>query len=230
MICTSMQRPGAQTVIKKRRHNVLQFVKGIVIGHGASGIVKKGWCRIAGYVGVVPALQVCGKQSIAQWICGKNFLRSSIMKKLLAWVALWVLVLGWAVSFYGCMQQTDPTTGQQQTVVDPNAVIIGEESARAAIGIMAALAPLVPWAAPVGTALAAALGTWLKLKPQVTSAKDEVALYNEVTKLIIKMVEDYKAADPDVWNNTIKPKYEKLIGPKVLAVIEAIRQGADKTI
>jgi hypothetical protein len=158
-------------------------------------------------------------------------LKGDVMnRKFVALIALWVLGLGWAISFIGCVTQTDPTTGLQQTVVDPNVVVIGEESARAAIGIMTALTPLVPWAAPVGTALAAALGTWLKLKPQVVGAKDEVALYNETTKLVIKMIEDYKTANPEVWESTIKPKYEKLIGPKVLAVIEALRQGADKTV
>ncbi len=122
----------------------------------------------------------------------------------------------------GCVQQMDPVTGEQATVIAPEAVVAIDTVAEAAPGVAALLALFFPALLPVSTLLVGAAGTWARMKPKVTAATNEAGIYHAATESLVSAIEQHKVDNPEMWA-ALKVKMGDNIGDNTEAVIRAIR-------
>jgi len=101
----------------------------------------------------------------------------------------------------GCMQRTDPVTGEVSTVIDPNKVAAVEGVVTVVGTTGVAFAPVFPIAGAVGTALLGMFGTWLKMKPGIVAAENRNELSYEAGKVMAEFVEHIKTTYPDKWDD-----------------------------
>lgn len=134
-----------------------------------------------------------------------------------------VLILCWLLLLIGgCVSGVDPVTGEQTVGVDPNIAAQVEIGAQAAIGILAILGTLWPVLIPAGTGLAAAIATWMKVKPKLIEAQSEATMYHSATESIVMAIEDFKEKYPEEWGK-LKAECSHTIGTNTENVIRALR-------
>lgn len=127
-----------------------------------------------------------------------------------------------AVSFQSCAVSTDPQTGEKRVAIDSNVAGQIETGAQTAVSILTILGVLWPVLIPVGTGIAAGLGTWAKVKPKLTKAQSETAMYHSATQSVVTGIEDFKAKYPNEWIK-LEEKLAKAIGPEAENIIRALR-------
>lgn len=78
---------------------------------------------------------------------------------------------------------------------------------------------------PPASAIAGIVGgllvMWRKLKPQVTTARDEAEFYGSLTKALVVSIEMWRKERPDEWEY-LGDKLSEVIGTKADAVIRAL--------
>jgi len=120
----------------------------------------------------------------------------------------------------GCIKTA--TDDGETYSLDEKAAAKIEAPAEAAVSIMAILSAFYPVLIPVTTAGGAAIATWLKIKPQLTTARTEAELYYDTTAAIVEAIEAWKENDPDDWA-ALEERLKKAIGPNALNVIRGLR-------
>jgi hypothetical protein len=99
----------------------------------------------------------------------------------------------------GCIQETNPLTGEKTTRLDPNNPVI--PAAEGAVGFASALLPLL---GPIGgagaTVLAAALAYWGKIKPQLTQSQAEAQQGYTAGTALVDALDEYKKMHPTEWS------------------------------
>ena len=122
----------------------------------------------------------------------------------------------------GCTEQLNPSTGEQETIVSPKAVVVLDTAAEAAPGLAGLMALLFPALLPVSTLLVGAAGMWKRMKPKIAAATKEADVYHAATESIVQVLEQWKATNSDAWE-TLRAKLGNSIGDNTEAVIRAIR-------
>jgi len=122
----------------------------------------------------------------------------------------------------GCVQELNPVTGEQETLVKPGVVAKIDAVAEAAPGLAAILAIFFPALLPAGTLVAGAAGAWAKMRPKIKTARKEAEIYHTATESLVEAVEQFKADNPDQWAK-LKAKLGDNVGANTEAVIRAIR-------
>ncbi len=112
------------------------------------------------------------------------------MKK---WLLLVMIVL--CLSVGGCVE--GDTDGQVR--LDPNVADQIEGVAEGAVGILTALSPIFPYLIPFAVGGAGVLGTYKRLKPQLTKAEDDKTNLAWGGELLATMLDDIKENHPTVW-------------------------------
>ena len=134
----------------------------------------------------------------------------------------WFVAIVLASITLGCVQGLNPDTGQIETVISPEAVVVIDAVAEAAPGLAALLALLVPAALPVSTLLVGAAGVWVKMKPKLTTARTEAEHFYSATESLVEAIEQFKADNPEEWVK-LRSKLGENVGENTEAVIRAIR-------
>ncbi len=145
-------------------------------------------------------------------------------KQMLTLVVCMILAVGVA----GCVTGTDPVTGQEQVLIDPNVASQAEAGAEVATAILELLTPFFSWAFPALTALAAGLGIWRKMKPQLVKAQSEAEMYHSVASSTVLGIEEFKKLYPDEWGKLVMKLdilKDEIISPEDRLKIENVIRG-----
>ncbi len=136
------------------------------------------------------------------------------MKKLMLTICC---VMAFALA--GC-ESTPEGTQLKPDVVETldKAAVVTESAIPALVGI----SPLWPPATAVVSVLSGLLIMWRKLKPQVTTAKNEAKFYAGITKALVVSIEEWKKERPGDWEY-LERKLLTAIGTKAEAVIRVLR-------
>jgi len=145
------------------------------------------------------------------------------MKKTMLWC---VVLLSLCMACVGCIESTDPETGETLYNVDPNTAAKVEVGTEAAVNIATILAAFWPVLLPVAGAGAGALGAWRNMKPKLTEAQTKEELYYKSTASLVSAIETLKVKNPASWE---KLKAALAIGPETENVIRALRGLPPKT-
>lgn len=137
------------------------------------------------------------------------------------WI-LFMIVSAVLLFVSGCLMRIDPITGERTYQIDPNAIPAYEETAEAAIGILAILSTIWPVLLPAVGIAAGVYGTWKKVKPQLATAQSEAAMYHTATKSVVTAIENFKINNPKEWL-ILEERLKKAIGPNAENVIRALR-------
>lgn len=134
----------------------------------------------------------------------------------------WSIAIVLASITLGCTQVTDPVTGVEATVIAPGAVEAIDTVAGAAPGLAALLALFFPALYPAVGLVAGAAGAWVRMKPKVTTARNEAAIYHAATESIVQVLEQWKTENPEAWV-TLRTKLGDNVGANTEAVVRALR-------
>ena len=134
------------------------------------------------------------------------------MKKVLLICALLVLV-----ALAGCVE----TNGG--VALDPNVVAKVETTTETALSIATILGAIWPAIIPFVTAAGGIYGTWLKVKPKLLEEQSRAMMYANITKWSVKTIEDFKAANPEKWEELEKKYWTDIIGKEAENVIRELR-------
>lgn len=137
-------------------------------------------------------------------------------------IAVLLLSVASIFSWVGCKTITtssiDPNgviVTTPKTVIDPNhpAVVTAEKGLEVGAGVATALSGIIPGGAAIAGILSGLLGAWIRLKPQVIQAQDKSQVATMAAKGLVMAIEELKTKDPNTWENTLKPRIAKIVGP-----------------
>ncbi len=143
------------------------------------------------------------------------------MKK---WFKVLLLAVVLSVGLTGCVESTDPVSGETQYALDTEKVAEVEKYVETGITILMALAVIWPGLIPAGliAILVGALAAFRKVKPQLADAKSEAEQYHSVTASVVAAIEAFKESNPDDWTK-LEEKLKKVLGPAAENIIRALR-------
>ncbi len=133
-----------------------------------------------------------------------------------------VFVLG-CLLVAGCITEVDPDTGKKTHRLDPNAAAAIEKTADAGISILTIAGALWPALLPIVGALAGVYGAWKKMQPKFLAEKTKAELYYGITESAVDTIEDFKAANPKLWDELERKYWTGVVGPEAENVIRALR-------
>lgn len=154
-----------------------------------------------------------------------NFLRKDAnMRKRTFQLAIALLVL---VPIGGCLEVTDPNTGQTTKVLDPNSPVVtgGEAVAQGVAAVGPFFGAIGGLAAGIATGILAA---WRKVKPSLVAARTKADQYYAAASATVTALEEFKKASPDAWSKMGQLLTDQMtkqgIDPKVIEnVIRGLR-------
>ena len=143
-----------------------------------------------------------------------------------------VLALIAVICLSGCVNATNPVTGQTYQTIDPNiAAKIDKIADRIAVAIPVAAGgfAIFPWLTLVTGIAGGALAAWKKysgdlkdLSTDVVTQSNKSQLYYNTITSIATGVENFKKSNPVEWE-TLKKTLSDTIGKKAEAVIDGVR-------
>ncbi len=122
----------------------------------------------------------------------------------------------------GCVQELNPVTGEQESLLDPVVAAQIDAVAEAVPGMAALLAIFIPALYPLAGIAAGAAGAWAKMRPKLKVARTEAETYYTVTESLVEAIEQYKTDNPKEWAK-LRAKLGDNIGDNTEAVIRALR-------
>jgi len=137
-------------------------------------------------------------------------------------VGLALLLVSLAGLLGGCIKET--IGGETFWQVDPNHPAVGAAETVVGVGAdaAAALSPIWPALAGVGTVMSGVLGLWVKkIKPQVVQKQTEVDMLKNAAGGVVAAIEELKATSPESWEK-LKGKLRDVLGPQAVRVIEEL--------
>ena len=134
----------------------------------------------------------------------------------------WFVAIIVASITWGCVQELNPVTGEQESLLDPVVAAQIDAVAEAAPGMAALLAIFIPALYPLAGIAAGAAGAWAKMRPKLKVARTEADIYYAATESLVEAIERFKEKDPASWA-TLREKLGDNVGANTEAVIRAIR-------
>ena len=117
---------------------------------------------------------------------------------------LWCILLGVCViPMAGCVKSQNEQ-GQTTYALKPSVPANVDKGLDFATVIFAALATIFPWAVPIATALIGIKGTWMVVKPKITTAQTKLELATTAGQVTVIGIEAFKKACPDKWADLSK--------------------------
>jgi len=143
------------------------------------------------------------------------------MKK---WFKVLLLAVVLSVGLTGCVESTDPASGETQYALDAEKAAEVEKYVETGITVLMALSVIWPGLIPAGLAaiLIGALAAFRKIKPQLVDAKSEAEQYHSTTASVVAAIEAFKESNPDDWTK-LEEKLKKALGPAAENIIRALR-------
>lgn len=144
--------------------------------------------------------------------------------------AIVIVVIGLCLCVAGCVKGLDPNTGETTYRIDPNTAIKIEQGTEGGLSILTIAAAFWPALLPIVGAIGGIYGTWKKIKPKYLEAQSKANLYYSITDSAVRTIEDFKTANPKLWDELESKYWTGIVGIEAENVIRALRSLPAKNV